>query len=72
MGALGNLSGDTGTSPRIFSKKGCKWCILIELGAKYKFTFSSLILRHFSRLRVHFLFLKNFTVCHKSAGVEGT
>ena len=62
VGALGNIplqlggGGSGDLSPRIFSKKGCKWCVL----------------RHFSRLRVHFLFLKNFIVCHKSAGVEGT
>ena len=32
------------------------------------------VFRHFSRLRVHVLFLKNFNLldCHKSDGVEGT
>ena len=50
VGALGNIplqlggDGGPGTSPRNFSKKGCKWCIL----------------RDFSRLCVHFLFLMNF------------
>ena len=48
--------GVRGPPREIFRKKGCKWCIL----------------RYFSRLRVHFPFLKNFTVCHKNAGVEGT